>query len=105
VRFCAGFLIEVILQAKFNDMKKYSWQILPALFVCGAALISATSINILAAADYQIFVTNEKSGDLTIIDGAENKVLATIPVGKRPRGIRVSPDGSTVYVAVSSGIA
>src|SRR5258706_2343258 len=82
-------------------MKKYSWQILPALFVCGAVLVSAASIKPLAAADYQIFVTNEKSGDLTIIDGADNQVLATIPVGKRPRGIRVSPDGKTVYVAVS----
>jgi len=82
-------------------MKKYSWQILPALFACGAVLVSAASIKTLAAGDYQIFVTNEKSGDLTIIDGADNKVLATIPVGKRPRGIRVSPDGSTVYVAVS----
>jgi DNA-binding beta-propeller fold protein YncE len=28
-------------------------------------------------------------------------VIATIPVGKRPRGIHVSPDGKTVYVAVS----
>src|SRR5437016_578243 len=68
-----------ILTARFNDMKKYSWQILPTLFVCGAVLASTASIKTLAADDYQIFVTNEKSGDLTIIDGADNKVLATIP--------------------------
>jgi len=29
------------------------------------------------------------------------KVIATIPVGKRPRGVHVSPDGKTVYVALS----
>ena len=29
------------------------------------------------------------------------KLVATIPVGKRPRGIHLSPDGKTVYVAVS----
>ena len=50
---------------------------------------------------YQIFVSNEKSGDLTVISGADFKVTATIPVGKRPRGIHASPDGRTVYVALS----
>ena len=39
-----------------------------------------------------IYVTNEASGDLTIIDGTKNTALATIPLGKRPRGIAVSPD-------------
>lgn len=54
-----------------------------------------------ATAAYQIFVTNERSGDVTIIDGGDFKVLGTIPVGKRPRGIHASPDGKTVYVALS----
>ena len=35
-------------------------------------------------------------------DPKARKVVATIPVGKRPRGIRVSPDGSTLYVSDSS---
>src|SRR3954453_17673706 len=52
-------------------------------------------------ADYQVFVSNEKSGDVTVINGADHKVIATIPVGKRPRGLRISPDGKTLYVAVS----
>jgi YVTN family beta-propeller protein len=50
---------------------------------------------------YLIFVSNEKSGDVTVIDGTTFKVQATIPVGKRPRGIHASPDGKTVYVALS----
>src|SRR2546429_3104473 len=49
---------------------------------------------------YHIYVTNEKSGDVSVIDGATREVLATIPVGKRPRGIRVSPDATTLFVAV-----
>ena len=28
-------------------------------------------------------------------------MIATIPLGKRPRGIKVSPDGTTLYVALS----
>ncbi|MDP9009316.1 MAG: beta-propeller fold lactonase family protein [Pseudomonadota bacterium] len=52
-------------------------------------------------ATYQVYVTNEKSGDVTVIDGGDLSITATIPVGKRPRGIHVSPDGKTVYVALS----
>jgi YVTN family beta-propeller protein len=54
-----------------------------------------------ASQGYQIWVSNEKSGDVTVIDGGSNQVLATIPVGKRPRGIHAGPDGKTVYVALS----
>ncbi len=49
----------------------------------------------------RIFVTNETSGDLSIIDGTSLEVIATIPLGKRPRGIHASPDGKTIYVALS----
>jgi YVTN family beta-propeller protein len=53
------------------------------------------------AAGYQIWVSNERSDDITVIDGATNQAIATIPVGKRPRGIHASPDGRKVYVALS----
>jgi YVTN family beta-propeller protein len=54
-----------------------------------------------AAQNYQVWVSNEKSGDVTIIDGGSLKVMGSMPVGKRPRGIHASPDGHTVYVALS----
>src|SRR6266404_5931276 len=50
---------------------------------------------------YHVYITNEKGGDVSVIDGATRGVVATIPVGKRPRGIRLSPDGKTLFVAVS----
>src|SRR5689334_16512246 len=49
----------------------------------------------------RIYVTNENSGDLSVIDASTLEVLATVPLGKRPRGIHASPDGKTVYVALS----
>ena len=49
----------------------------------------------------RLFVTNENGGDITVIDVAAARAVATIPVGKRPRGIRVSPDGSTLFIALS----
>jgi YVTN family beta-propeller protein len=67
----------------------------------GAAGIALSPLSGHAAPAYQVYVTNERSGDVTVIDGGDFKVVATIPVGKRPRGIHVSPDGKTVYVAVS----
>ena len=36
---------------------------------------------------FDIYVTNERSGDVSVIDGETNAVVATIPAGKRPRGI------------------
>src|SRR5688572_31068947 len=52
-------------------------------------------------APYYVYVTNETGGDLTVIDGGTNEVVATIPLGKRPRGIKVSPDGTKLFVALS----
>lgn len=50
---------------------------------------------------YYVYVTNENSGDVSVIDSVTMSVRATIPVGKRPRGITASPDGQTIYVALS----
>src|SRR5688500_4586038 len=49
----------------------------------------------------RLYVTNENSGDLSVIDTATRQVVATIPLGKRPRGIKVSPDRTLLYVALS----
>ncbi|MGH7526764.1 MAG: beta-propeller fold lactonase family protein, partial [Gemmatimonadales bacterium] len=48
-----------------------------------------------------VYATNEDSQDLSVIDTRTDSVIATIPVGTRPRGVRVSRDGKTVYVALS----
>jgi YVTN family beta-propeller protein len=48
-----------------------------------------------------LFVSNERSGTVTVIDSSTNQPVTTIKVGKRPRGIRLSPDGKTLYVALS----
>ena len=47
------------------------------------------------------YVTNEDSQNLSVIDTRSDSVIATIPVGTRPRGVRVSQDGRTVFVALS----
>jgi YVTN family beta-propeller protein len=49
----------------------------------------------------RLFVTNEGSGDLSVIDAATQSVVATAMLGKRPRGIKVSPDRKSLFVALS----
>jgi YVTN family beta-propeller protein len=53
------------------------------------------------AGSYHVYVTNERSNNITIIDSVTNEVVATVPTGKRPRGIHASPDGKTLYIALS----
>ena len=69
--------------------------------ILGSFLICLIASAALAADSFLVCVSNERSGDITIIDGSSQQVLATIPVGKRPRGIHASPDGKTLFVAVS----
>jgi YVTN family beta-propeller protein len=54
-----------------------------------------------AVQPHRIYSTNEMSGDMTVIDGQTLRVLATIPLGKRPRGIQLSPDDQRLFVALS----
>jgi YVTN family beta-propeller protein len=48
-----------------------------------------------------VYASNEDGRTLSVIDAATDSVVATIDVGMRPRGVKVSPDGRTVYVALS----
>jgi PQQ-dependent catabolism-associated beta-propeller protein len=47
------------------------------------------------------FVTNERDGTITVIDTKTDRVYSTIKVGGRLRGIRLSPDRSRIWVAIS----
>lgn len=47
------------------------------------------------------YVSNEDDGTVTVIDTVRGEALASIPVGRRPRGLVLSRDGARLYVAVS----
>jgi len=49
----------------------------------------------------RVYVTNEASGELSVIDAGNNTVITTLPIGKRPRGIQISPDRKTAFIALS----
>ncbi len=49
----------------------------------------------------RVYVTNEGAGTLTVINADTQSVITTALLGKRPRGIAVSPDQKSLYVALS----
>jgi YVTN family beta-propeller protein len=52
-------------------------------------------------ATYDVYVTNETTGNLSIIDGVTGKVKSTHPLGSRPRGLRLGLDGRTFFISLS----
>lgn len=48
-----------------------------------------------------VYVSNEESTEISVIDSATDTLMGNIFVGKRPRGIKIGPDGNTLYVALS----
>jgi YVTN family beta-propeller protein len=49
----------------------------------------------------RLYVSNEDGHSVTVLDTDSAAVIATIPVGKRPRGMKLTSDGSRLFVAVS----
>src|SRR6184192_2166747 len=65
------------------------------VFIAGAIVARAESPG------YLVFVSNERSGDITVIDGATDAVVTTFKAGKRPRGIHATPDGKRLFVTLT----
>ncbi len=49
----------------------------------------------------RLYVSDERGGDVVIVDPDAGSVVARIAVGKRPRGIQLSADRKLLYVALS----
>ncbi len=48
----------------------------------------------------RLYASNEGGNSVTDIDLKTNTVIKTFPVGNRPRGIALSPDGKRAYVTL-----
>jgi YVTN family beta-propeller protein len=53
------------------------------------------------AAETRLYVSAEEGGEVVVVDPERGEVVTRIPVGKRPRGVKLSKDGKTLYVALS----
>jgi YVTN family beta-propeller protein len=50
----------------------------------------------------KVYVPNQDSNTVSVIDAASHTVIATIPVGNSPIGIAITPDGKEAYVTNSA---
>jgi len=66
-----------------------------------AALTALTLALALPARAERVYVSNEDDGTVAVIDADRGAAIATIAVGKRPRGLALSPDARLLYIAVS----
>ena len=66
-----------------------------------ALLLSVALLSTSALAAGRAYVSNEDGETVTVLDSHDGSVIATVPVGKRPRGLKLNHDGSILYVAVS----
>ena len=61
----------------------------------------AAVIDVVRAGDsgmLYVGISSPRDGELAVIDGAEGRVVATVPVGAPIRDVALSPDGAVVYV-------
>src|SRR6202049_3255192 len=65
------------------------------------ALIAAILLFTVPAYAERVLVSNEKDNTITGLDARRLAVIATVPVGARPRGIVPSRDGKSLYICTS----
>ncbi len=68
---------------QFNCASGYAW--------------NGSSCAVIAAHNY-IYVANSGDNTVSVINGASNAVVATIPVGTTPKGVAYNPTNNKVYV-------
>jgi YVTN family beta-propeller protein len=66
--------------------------------IAGLLVVAALGVPLQAVHAQRVLVSNEGSGTVSVIE--KNVVVATIPVGNRPRGLVVAKDGKRAYVAL-----
>jgi PQQ-dependent catabolism-associated beta-propeller protein len=71
-----------------------------AMWRCAIAGLCAVFALAGDAKAYKAYVSNEKSNTISVIDTVDRKVVGTIKVGQRPRGIAITRDQKYVLVAV-----
>src|SRR4029450_73312 len=67
--------------------------------LAATALAAGTLANPYAIAAPIAYTSNEGSGTVSVIDTATDKVVATLKLGEKPRGIALSPDGGRLYLS------
>lgn len=81
----------------------YSLSMRPLIVIAAIASLAGCSKkeDRVQVKEERVYVSDEDGGNVVVISTSSNSVIARVPVGKRPRGLRVSPDGTRLFVALS----
>ena len=67
--------------------------------VLGTTVLAYLILVSIAGASPFAYIANEESDNISVIDTATDKVMATISVGSNPVGVAINPNGTRIYVA------
>lgn len=89
---------------------EYSGRLIVARYKAGWTHLTITSVTLgqrphgvdFDPRTHRVYVTNEQSGTVSIVDGHALHVQATVSVGRGPGGVGVVPAAGMVYVALVS---
>ncbi len=70
-----------------------------ARFLLAAALGTGSLSPVAAGAAPLAYASNEGSASVSVIDTSTDKVVATLKIGEKPRGIALSADGNRLYLS------
>ena len=76
--------------------------VLPADIVAGGTAATGGTPSGLAVSGGKAYVTNATGGTMTVVNLADNLVLATVPVGASPTAVVVNTAGTRAYVTNST---
>lgn len=79
-------------------LQRTTWRAVWIALTVGAVAEPAAQA---AAQVVRAYVSNEDGHSIAVLDTQRGEVIETIAVGKRPRGLKLSHDGTRLYVAVS----
>src|ERR1700761_4998810 len=82
-------------------MRKFLFPGLSATFAASAALVAAAGLFSPAAHASNVIVLNSGEATLSLIDEATHQLVGTVPTGKEPHHLMVTPDNSSLIVANS----
>ncbi len=71
-------------------------------FILGIAALIFFPVSLAHAAPI-LYIPNQLSNTVSVIDGSTYSMITTISVGQEPYGVGVSPDGKTVFITNLAG--
>src|SRR5580692_12328688 len=96
---CAGGSSHDVYKEHSDDMARRIPTLLKSILTVALVTVSSQ----ITYSQTLAYVANLGSNNVSVINTANNSVVATVNVGSQPNGIAITPDGTRAYVANGGG--